>query len=170
MPWTAFDTAAMQRALELARLGEGHVEPNPPVGAVVSRGDTIVAEGWHERFGGPHAEIAALAATPADAARGATLFVTLEPCCHHGKTPPCTDAIIAAGISRVVIATVDPFAAVNGGGIAALRAAGIAVETGLNAQEALRLIAPFRKLVMKRKPWVIAKWAMSLDGRVATAS
>lgn len=167
MPWTAFDTAAMQRALELARRGEGHVEPNPLVGAVVSRGGTIIGEGWHARFGGPHAEIAALSATPADAARCATLFVTLEPCCHHGKTPPCTDAIIAAGISRVVIATIDPFAAVNGGGIAALRGAGIAVEMGLCEQEALRLIAPFRKLVTKRKPWVIAKWAMSLDGRMA---
>ena len=167
MPWTATDTAAMHRALELARRGEGHVEPNPLVGAVVSREGTIVGTGWHERFGGSHAEIAALAATPADAARGATLFVTLEPCCHHGKTPPCTAAIIAAGIQRVVIAATDPFPAVNGGGIAALRAAGIAVETGLCEQEALRLTAPFRKLVTQKKPWVIAKWAMSLDGRMA---
>lgn len=173
MPWTAFDLAAMQRALELARLGEGHVEPNPMVGAVVaaaaSRGGdgAIVGEGWHARFGGPHAEVAALAAA-GDASRGATLYVTLEPCCHHGKTPPCTDAIIAAGIRRVVIAATDPFPAVNGGGIAALRAAGIDVEAGLCEPESLRLTAPFRKLVTEKKPWVIAKWAMSLDGRMTT--
>lgn len=168
MEWSGFDVAAMQRAIELARRGEGHVEPNPMVGAVVAAG-AIVGEGFHARFGGPHAEIEALLAA-ADAARGATLYVTLEPCCHHGKTPPCTEAIVAAGIARVVIAARDPFPAVNGGGIAALRAAGIAVETGLCGREATRLTAPFRKLVQAKKPWVIAKWAMSLDGRMATAN
>ena len=170
MPWTEFDEAAMRRALELARRGEGLVEPNPLVGAVVAtvgKSGTVVAEGWHARFGGPHAEVAALAAAGA-AARGATLYVTLEPCCHHGKTPPCTAAIIAAGIARVVVATGDPFPAVNGGGMAALRAAGITVESGLCEREALRLTAPFRKLVTTKLPWVIAKWAMSLDGCVAT--
>jgi diaminohydroxyphosphoribosylaminopyrimidine deaminase/5-amino-6-(5-phosphoribosylamino)uracil reductase len=170
MGWTASDAAAMQRALELARRGEGCVEPNPMVGAVVvssSGQPRTIGEGWHARFGGPHAEVVALAAA-GGAARGATLHVTLEPCCHHGKTPPCTDAIIASGIARVVVAAADPFSAVNGGGIAALRAAGIVVETGLHEPEAQRLVAPFRKLVTERKPWLIAKWAMSLDGRVAT--
>ncbi len=161
------DTAAMRRALELAGRGAGHVEPNPQVGAVVVAADgTIVGEGWHAVFGGPHAEVAALAAA-GPAARGATLCVTLEPCCHHGKTPPCTAAIIAAGIARVVVATGDPFPAVAGRGITALRAAGIDVETGPLAAEARRLIAPFRKLVETGTPWVIAKWAMSLDGRLA---
>ena len=158
----------MRRALALARRGEGHVEPNPQVGAVVTTADgDVVGEGWHASFGGPHAEVAALEAAGGQA-RGGTLFVTLEPCCHHGKTPPCTAAIVAAGIARVVVATGDPFPAVAGGGLAALRAAGIVVETGLLEDEARRLIAPFRKLVTTGKPWVIAKWAMSLDGRMAT--
>ena len=139
------------------------------VGAVVAAGGSIVGEGFHGRFGEAHAEVEALAAAGA-AARGATLYVTLEPCCHHGKTPPCTEAVVAAGIARVVIAARDPFPAVNGGGIAALRAAGIAVEAGLCEREALRLTAPFRTLVEAKRPWVIAKWAMSLDGRMATAS
>ena len=161
------DTAAMRRAIDLAGRGAGHVEPNPQVGAVVVAADgTIVGEGWHTVFGGPHAEVAALAAA-GPAARGATLCVTLEPCCHHGKTPPCTAAIIAAGIARVVVATGDPFPAVAGRGIAALRAAGIDVETGVLAADARRLIAPFCKLVETGMPWVIAKWAMSLDGRLA---
>ncbi len=169
MEWSGFDVAAMQRAIELARRGEGHVEPNPMVGAVVAAAGRIIGEGFHARFGGPHAEVEALLAAGA-AARRATLYVTLEPCCHHGKTPPCTEAVVAAGIARVVIAARDPFPAVNGGGIAALRAAGIAVEAGLCERESLRLTAPFRKLVEAKKPWVIAKWAMSLDGRMATAS
>lgn len=168
------DTAAMTRAIELARRGEGRVEPNPMVGAVVAVPDDagrqrIIGEGWHAEFGGPHAEIMALEAA-GPRARGTTLFVTLEPCCHHGKTPPCTDAVIAAGISRVVIAARDPFPAVAGGGIAALEQAGIAVEVGLLEPEATRLTAPFRMLVERGRPWVIAKWAMSLDGALATGS
>ena len=163
------DISAMRRALDLACRGAGHVEPNPQVGAVVVAPDgAIVGEGWHAVYGGPHAEVAALAAA-GPAARGATLHVTLEPCCHHGKTPPCTAAIIAAGIARVVVAAGDPFPAVAGRGIAALRAAGIVVETGALEAEACRLIAPFRKLVETGTPWVIAKWAMSLDGRLAAA-
>lgn len=163
-----FDEAAMRRALELAARGRGFVEPNPQVGAVVVRDGEIVGEGWHERFGGPHAEVVALhAAGPK--ARDATLFVTLEPCCHHGKTPPCADAIRAAGVARVVVATGDPFPAVAGRGIETLRAAGLDVETGLLAAEAERLTAPFRTLVTRGRPWVIAKWAMSLDGRLAAA-
>jgi len=167
----ASDEQLMRRALELARRGEGRVEPNPMVGAVIASasGGHVIAEGWHSAFGGPHAEVAALSVAGA-AARGGTLAVTLEPCCHHGKTPPCTAAIIAAGIARVIIATSDPFPAVNGGGIDALRRAGIEVRTGVCEQAAQRLIAPFRTLVEQRRPWLIAKWAMSLDGHVATAS
>ena len=168
------DTAAMTRALLVARRGEGHVEPNPMVGAVVAIRDDaghqhIISEGWHASFGGPHAEIMALDAA-ASRARDATLFVTLEPCCHHGKTPPCTDAVIAAGITRVVIAARDPFPAVAGGGITALKAAGVLVEVGLLEREATRLTAPYRRLVESGRPWVIAKWAMSLDGVLATGS
>ncbi|MEI6255318.1 MAG: bifunctional diaminohydroxyphosphoribosylaminopyrimidine deaminase/5-amino-6-(5-phosphoribosylamino)uracil reductase RibD [Planctomycetota bacterium] len=166
------DELLMRRALELAGRGAGRVEPNPMVGAVIEAaggGGRIIAEGWHADFGGPHAEIAALAAA-GDAARGGTLAVTLEPCCHQGKTPPCTAAIIAAGIARVIVATPDPFPAVSGGGINALRQAGIDVTTAVCAAEARRLIAPFSMLVQQERPWLIAKWAMSLDGRVATAA
>jgi len=169
MTFTAFDSLAMDRALDLARRGEGRVEPNPMVGAVVGsaeQGGRIVAEGWHAAYGGPHAEVVALAAAGA-AARGATLYVTLEPCCHEGKTPPCTAAIVAAGIARVVVATDDPFPQVAGRGLDALRRAGLTVDVGLRAAEARRLTAPFRKLVATGRPWVIAKWAMSLDGRLA---
>ena len=127
----------------------------------------IVGEGWHGRYGGPHAEIVALEAA-GEAARGGTLVVTLEPCCHHGKTPPCTNAVVAAGIRRVIVATLDPFAAVNGGGVEALRRAGVDVVVGPGEAAARRLIAPFRMLVEQARPWVVAKWAMSLDGRVAT--
>ena len=173
-PDDGFDERLMRRALALARRGEGSVEPNPMVGAVLAstdggRSGRIIAEGWHAAFGGPHAEVAALSAAGA-AARGATLAVTLEPCCHHGKTPPCTEAIIAAGVSRVIVGTRDPFPAVNGGGLDALACAGIKVRVGVCETEARRLIAPFRTLVERRKPWLIAKWAMSLDGRVATSA
>ena len=170
MDAAAHDAVAMRRALLVAQRGEGCVEPNPMVGAVVADpAGRILAEGWHERFGGPHAEVMALRQAGATA-RGGTLYVTLEPCCHVGKTPPCTEAIRSAGISRVVVAAGDPFPAVDGRGIAALRAHGITVETGLLATEALRLTAPFRRLVGSSRPWVTAKWAMSLDGRIATAT
>lgn len=161
------DEPLMRRALELARRGEGRVEPNPMVGAVVaSAAGDVLAEGWHDRFGGPHAEAVALARA-GTAAHGATLYVTLEPCCHTGKTPPCTAAILEAGISRVVVAAGDPFPAVAGRGIAALEVAGIQVEVGLLEAKARRLTAPFRTLVTEGRPWVIAKWATSLDGRLA---
>ncbi|MGE3316700.1 MAG: bifunctional diaminohydroxyphosphoribosylaminopyrimidine deaminase/5-amino-6-(5-phosphoribosylamino)uracil reductase RibD [Planctomycetaceae bacterium] len=160
--------SAMRRALALARLGRGHVEPNPMVGAVlVDDNLQLIAEGYHERFGGPHAEIAAISAA-GPRAKGGTLIVTLEPCCHQGKTGPCTEAIIRAGIRRVVIATSDPFPSVNGKGIHALRSAGVIVETGLLAEEAKLLIAPFTKLVGSGRPWVHAKWAMTADGRIAS--
>lgn len=170
----SYDAAAMTRAIDLARRGAGRVEPNPQVGAVIGFRDAagrleFISEGWHGEFGGPHAEIVALRAA-GERARGATLYVTLEPCCHHGKTPPCTDAIIAAGIARVVIGACDPFPAVNGGGIAALERAGIAVDVGLHEPEAKRLIAAFRMLVERHRPWVVAKWAMSLDGTLATGT
>jgi diaminohydroxyphosphoribosylaminopyrimidine deaminase/5-amino-6-(5-phosphoribosylamino)uracil reductase len=160
--------AVMRRALELARRGLGAVEPNPPVGAVVVDDElTLLGEGWHERFGGPHAEVHALREA-GSRARGATLFVTLEPCCHHGKTPPCTQAVISAGIRRVVAAAVDPNQLVGGKGLAELSAAGVAVDVGLLQAEAELLIAPFRKLVVEGRPWTIAKWAMTLDGKLAT--
>jgi len=157
------DAAHMSRALELAALGRGAVEPNPMVGCVIVRDGQVLGEGWHQQHGGPHAEIHALAAA------GATVYVTLEPCCHWGQTPPCTQALIAAGVRRVVAAMLDPFAAVQGKGIAELEAAGIHVELGLMQAEAEQLNAPYLKLLRTRKPWVIAKWAMTLDGKIATA-
>lgn len=160
----------MRRALELAARGLGRVEPNPPVGAVlVDDALRRVGEGWHERFGGPHAEIAALAQA-GDRSRGATLYVTLEPCCHHGKTPPCTEALIRAGVRKVVAAMVDPAPHAAGHGLQQLRQAGIEVEVGLLAHLARRLAGPFVKLATRRLPYVYAKWAMSLDGRIATRS
>ncbi len=161
-------TAAMQRALEIAQFGTGYVEPNPAVGAVlVDENLRLLAEGWHPRFGGPHAEVVAMQLAK-QATRGATLFVTLEPCSHFGKTPPCADAVIAAGIKRVLIATQDPAKHVAGTGIQRLQAAGLEVEVGLCETEAKALIAPFAKLFSIGKPWVHAKWAMTLDGKIAT--
>ncbi len=157
----------IRRAFELARRGEGFVEPNPMVGCVIAQGAEIIGEGWHRRFGEPHAEVEALQIAGRRAA-GGTLYVTLEPCCHHGKTPPCADAIVASGVRRVVVAMPDPFPQVQGGGIAALRAAGIAVEVGLLQAEAEWLNAPYLKLVRTGRPWLIAKWAMTLDGKIAT--
>ena len=159
----------MRRALAEAERGRGAVEPNPLVGAVVVREGRPVGVGHHARFGGPHAEVVALEAAGA-AARGATLYVTLEPCCHHGKTPPCTEAVLAAGIRRVVAAMTDPFPKVAGGGFARLAAAGLEVESGLLETEARRLNAPYLKRLATGRPYVIAKWAMTLDGKTATAS
>jgi diaminohydroxyphosphoribosylaminopyrimidine deaminase/5-amino-6-(5-phosphoribosylamino)uracil reductase len=161
------DRQHMQRALELAARGEGFVEPNPMVGCVIAHGAEVVGEGWHARFGGPHAEVEALRAAGSRAA-GATLYVTLEPCCHHGKTPPCTDAVMRAGVARVVIAQADPFPAVAGGGIEQLQRTGLCVEVGLLAEQGQWLNAPYRKLVRTGRPWIIAKWAMTLDGKIAT--
>src|SRR5260370_30495992 len=144
------DRRWMQRARELAEGGRGSVEPNPLVGAVVVGGDQVVGEGWHGRYGQAHAEVHALAAA-GPAARGATLYVTLEPCCHQGQTPPCTDAILQAGIQRVVAAMVDPFPQVAGQGAAKLQAAGLAVELDLAVAEARRLNAPYLKLLATGK-------------------
>lgn len=161
-------TPPMRRALLLAERGRGHVEPNPMVGAVVlDASGRVVGEGYHQLFGGPHAEVHALAAA-GDAARGGTLVVTLEPCCHHGKTPPCTDAVLRAGVRRVVAAMADPFPRVDGGGVRLLREAGVEVEVGLLEPEARRLNAPYLKLLRTGRPWVLLKWAMTLDGKIAT--
>src|SRR5262249_38998319 len=157
----------MRRALELAERGRGQVEPNPLVGAVVVRAGQAVGEGWHQHFGEAHAEVHALGAA-GEAARDATLYVTLEPCCHHGKTPPCTDAILRAGIRRVVAAMTDPFPQVAGQGVAMLRAGGVEVAVGLGEAEARRLNAPYLKLLAAGRPYVHAKWAMTLDGKIAT--
>ncbi|MDZ7615653.1 MAG: bifunctional diaminohydroxyphosphoribosylaminopyrimidine deaminase/5-amino-6-(5-phosphoribosylamino)uracil reductase RibD, partial [Patescibacteria group bacterium] len=157
----------MSRALELAARGQGFVEPNPMVGCVIARGAELIGEGWHRRYGGPHAEIEALHLAGPRAA-GATMYVTLEPCCHHGKTPPCTEAILRAAPARVVIAQRDPFPAVAGKGIARLQAAGIQVDVGLAEAEARELNAPYLKLLGTGRPWVMAKWAMTLDGKLAT--
>src|SRR5258708_4670993 len=161
------DAKWMRLALNLARRGQGFVEPNPMVGAIVVRDGEKIAEGWHQKYGEAHAEVNALAQA-GEAARGATLYVTLEPCCHWGKTPPCTDALIRAGVSHVVAAMADPFPKVAGGGIAQLRAAGIAVDLGVLEVEAQALNAPYLTLLSKQRPYVHAKWAMTLDGKIAT--
>lgn len=164
----ADDERWMRHALALAARGRGAVEPNPMVGAVVlDAAGRPVGEGWHERFGGPHAEVNAFAAA-GDAARGGTLYVTLEPCCHFGKTPPCTDAVLRSGVRRVVAAMADPFPKVAGGGLTILRGAGLDVAVGVCEAEARRLNTPYLKLVHTGPPWVIAKWAMTLDGKIAT--
>ena len=162
------DERWMRQALALAIRGRGVVEPNPMVGAVViSSGGELVGEGYHERYGGPHAEVVALAAGLVSSC-GGTLVVTLEPCCHHGKTPPCTDAVLRSGVRRVVAAMADPFPRVAGGGLKLLRDAGLDVTVGVCEAEARRLNAPYLKLLATGRPWVIAKWAMTLDGKIAT--
>ncbi len=161
------DEVFMHEALALARRTLGRTAPNPAVGAVVVRDGRIVGRGWTHPPGGPHAEIVALREA-GKAASGATLYVTLEPCCHYGRTPPCTEAIVAASIARCVAAVADPFPLVNGGGIALLRRSGIVVEIGLKAREATDLNAGFFARVRTGRPLVLAKYAMTLDGRIAT--
>lgn len=157
----------MRRALSLARRGWGQTAPNPMVGAVVVRDGAVVGEGYHARFGEAHAEVAALRAA-GELARGATVYVTLEPCAHFGKTPPCTNALIAAGVARVVVAVRDPNP-VAAGGLERLREAGIAVTTGVEEEAAWELNAPFFNAVASRRPWVTLKLAVSLDGAIADA-
>lgn len=159
---------AMRHALQLAARGLGRVEPNPPVGAViVDDSGNLLGEGWHTHFGGPHAEIDALDAA-GEQARGATLYVTLEPCAHTGKTPPCAPRVVASGIRKVVVAAADPAPHTAGRGLQHLSDEGIDLEVGLLADEARRLIAPFARLATQGLPWVHAKWAMTLDGKLAT--
>jgi diaminohydroxyphosphoribosylaminopyrimidine deaminase/5-amino-6-(5-phosphoribosylamino)uracil reductase len=159
----------MARALELAEQGLETTHPNPRVGCVIAHGEEIVGEGWHERAGEPHAEINAVGAAGHKAA-GATAYVTLEPCSHHGRTPPCVDALIAAGVARVIFALEDPNPRVSGRGAEALRRAGIIVESGLMAAEAAELNPGFLKRMRTGRPWVRVKLAMSLDGRTALAN
>jgi len=157
----------LRRAVALARRGEGRVEPNPMVGCLIARGDRIIAEGHHRRFGGSHAEVDALRRAESHV-RGATMYVSLEPCCHQGKTPPCTGAIIEAGIARVVVAASDPHPLVRGGGIRTLRRAGVVVDILKNEAAAADVLAPYLTGIHRRRPYVIAKWAQSLDGKLAT--
>ncbi len=157
----------MRRALALAASGVGRTSPNPPVGAVVVRDGAIVGEGYHRRAGEAHAERIALA-NAGETARGADIYVTLEPCCHHGRTPPCTDAIIEAGIHRVIYAAGDPDPRCAGGGEAALRAAGVEVESGFLYEDARRLLEGYVRHRRTGRPLVTLKLAMSLDGRIAT--
>jgi len=164
-----FDIECMSRALALAEQGQGFVEPNPMVGCVIARHDAIVSEGWHRRFGDAHAEVDALRHL-GGSGRDCTLYVTLEPCCHTAKTPPCTDALVQADLPRVVVAMQDPDRRVAGKGIQVLRQAGIDVQVGLMEKEAARLNAPFVCRTTRGRPWVMAKWAMSWDGRIATAT
>lgn len=156
----------MARALQLAHSGLETTTPNPRVGSIIVRDGRTVGEGWHRRAGEPHAEVLALQAA-GEAARGATAYVTLEPCAHHGRTPPCADALIAAGVTRVVAAMEDPNPLVVGGGIARLRAAGVIVETGLMADEARELNIGFVSRMTRGRPWVRLKAASSLDGKTA---
>ena len=161
----------LERALELAERGRGTTKPNPVVGAVVVSDGEVVGEGWHERAGGPHAETVALEAA-GERARGATLYVTLEPCAHHGETGPCADAVVAAGIVRVLCAAADPNPKTDGRGFARLREAGISVELveGDIAARARRQNEAFRTWIAKRRPFVTYKAAVTLDGRVAASS
>ncbi len=157
----------LARALELAERGRGGTAPNPVVGAVLVRDGAVVGEGWHERVGGPHAEIVALEAA-GEAARGATLYASLEPCAHHGRTPPCADAVVAAGVARVVVAVGDPNPKTNGAGLDRLRAAGVEVELagGVLEWRARVQNEAFRVWVAERRPFVVYKAAVTLDGRV----
>lgn len=167
--FSAIDHAHMAHALRLAERGTFTTRPNPMVGCVIARGEQVLGEGWHQRAGGPHAEVFALREA-GDTASGATAYVTLEPCAHHGRTPPCADALVAAGITRVVAATLDPFAHVAGRGFSTLSASGITVEVGLLQASARTLNRGFFSRIERSRPWLRVKLAMSLDGRTALAS
>lgn len=163
------DERLMAQAIELARRAVGRTHPNPMVGCVIVSDDEIVGRGYHRRAGQPHAEIVALEDADGDLT-GAEMFVNHEPCCHVGRTPPCTDAIVESGIDRVVVGTIDPDPRVSGQGIEILRDAGVDVACGVLETESRRLNAPFFKYIAEGIPWVAAKWAMSLDGKIATRS
>jgi len=169
MPFDATDHALMARALRLAERGLYSARPNPMVGCVIAHGGEVVGEGWHPRTGEPHAEAFALRQA-GERARGATAYVTLEPCAHHGRTPPCADALAEAGVARVVAAMRDPFPPVDGAGFARLQAAGIAVAAGLMEAQARELNRGYLARVTRGRPWVRIKLAASLDGRTAMAS
>jgi diaminohydroxyphosphoribosylaminopyrimidine deaminase/5-amino-6-(5-phosphoribosylamino)uracil reductase len=166
--FSALDHVHMARALKLAARGMFTSQPNPRVGCVLAHGEHVVGEGWHERAGEPHAEVHALRQAGA-AARGATAYVTLEPCAHHGRTPPCVEALIAAGVARVVVACGDPNPKVAGRGLARLREAGVVVEQGLLRAPARELNRGFFSRLERGRPWLRVKLALSLDGRTALA-
>jgi diaminohydroxyphosphoribosylaminopyrimidine deaminase/5-amino-6-(5-phosphoribosylamino)uracil reductase len=170
----ARDVALLERAVELAERGRRHVSPNPLVGAVVSRDGRVLGEGWHAELGGPHAEVQAIASCGEADLTGATIHVSLEPCCHQGRTPPCTDAILAAGLRRVVVAADDPSAKASGRGLGILRDEGVEVDqAGADSEVGRRARLqnqPFRKHARTGLPWVMMKTATSLDGRLATHS
>jgi diaminohydroxyphosphoribosylaminopyrimidine deaminase/5-amino-6-(5-phosphoribosylamino)uracil reductase len=167
---TDTDKAHLTRAIELAGRGAGVVKPNPVVGAVIARGEQVLGEGWHERYGAAHAEVNAIEACGLEDLAGATLYVSLEPCCHEGKTPPCTDAILQAGIKRVVVGSDDPTVKASGRGLGILRDEGVEVvlADGELATRARLLNQAFRKHARVGRPWVLFKSAMTLDGKVAT--
>jgi len=164
------DVALMKEALRVAERGRGLVEPNPLVGAVIARRGVVLARGWHHRFGEAHAEVDALQKLGGAPPEDAVMYVTLEPCCHQGKTPPCTKALLKAGIKEVVVATLDPNPRVNGKGVAELRKAGVRVRVGVLEEEARYQNAPYFKKTKTGLPFVTLKWAMSLDGKTATRS
>lgn len=163
------DGEYMRRAIILARKGSANVHPNPMVGAVIVKNDKIIGEGYHERYGGLHAERNALQACQ-ESPEGATLYVTLEPCCHYGKTPPCTAAIIQHKIARVVIGTLDPNPKISGKSVEILKEHHIQVTTGVLEESCKRLIRIFRKYITTQRPFVLLKYAMTMDGKIATRS
>ena len=169
---TALDHDHLARSIELAEFGLGRVHPNPMVGALIVRDEKVLGEGWHEECGGPHAEVNAIADAggPGADLAGATMYVSMEPCCHHGKTPPCTDAVLAAGITRVVVASDDPSTKASGRGLGILRDEGVAVDVadGELAARARLVNQAFRKHARCGRPWILFKSAMTLDGKVAT--
>lgn len=167
--WTETDEKFMLRAMELADRGKGRVSPNPLVGAVIVRDGKVIGEGWHEYYGGLHAERNAFGNCGEDT-EGATMYVTLEPCCHHGKTPPCVDAVIEHRIARVFVGLTDPNPLVAGKGIEKLRAAGIEVIAGVEEARLKEQNRVFLKYITTKMPWVVMKTAMSLDGKIATAT
>jgi diaminohydroxyphosphoribosylaminopyrimidine deaminase/5-amino-6-(5-phosphoribosylamino)uracil reductase len=166
---TSADVRFMARAIRLAERGLFTTDPNPRVGCVIVKDNEIIGEGWHERAGGPHAEVMALQQA-GSLAQGATAYVTLEPCCHHGRTPPCSDALINAKLARVVVAMQDPNPFVSGNGLNQLKTAGIDVEHGVLEQQARALNPGFIQRMQHKRPWVRCKIAMSLDGRTAMAN
>jgi len=158
----------MQRALELAQLGAGYVQPNPMVGCVIVHNDRIIGEGWHQQYGGPHAEVNAISSVKhPNLLPEATAYVTLEPCAHFGKTPPCCDLIITKQVKRVVVACIDPYEGVAGAGIQRMRAAGIEVDIGLCEKEALHLNRRFFTFITQKRPYILLKWAQTRDGFMA---
>ncbi len=163
-------TYFMERALEIATRGKGKTRPNPCVGAVITKGEEILGEGWHRTYGGPHAEIEAIsdAKSKGHILKEATLWVTLEPCNHHGKTPPCSHAILREGIRRVIIGCLDPNPSVKGGGAQFLRDNGVEVITGVREEEAKELIRDFKVWALEHRPYIIVKLAQTLDGKIAT--